>query len=104
MNPQLKSAVAEAQASLGKVLKHESTATDQSPGLQEAYQGLTSALRVVESSDRTVPSQAIELYQLSSQQAKQVCTSGLHSNGKLTCVEPAVARQQSCCDLRQRSG
>ena len=70
MNPQLKSAVAEAQASLGKVLKHESTATDQSPGLQEAYQGLTSALRVVESSDRTVPSQAIELYKLSSQQVK----------------------------------
>ncbi len=39
-------------------------------GLQEASTGLASALRVVESSDRTVPSQAIELYRQSEEAAK----------------------------------
>jgi hypothetical protein len=38
--------------------------------LQDAYLGLASALRVVEGSDRAVPSQAIELYRESSQQVK----------------------------------
>ena len=40
------------------------------PGLQDAYTGLASALRVVESGDRAVPSQAIAVYQESSQQVK----------------------------------
>jgi photosystem II stability/assembly factor-like uncharacterized protein len=39
-------------------------------GLETASTGLASALRVVESSDRTVPSQAIELYQQSDEAAK----------------------------------
>ena len=40
------------------------------PGLQDAYTGLVSALRVVESGDRAVPSQAIAVYQESSRQVK----------------------------------
>ena len=41
-----------------------------SPGLQDAYTGLASALRVVEGGDRAVPSQAIAVYRESSQQVK----------------------------------
>ncbi|MFZ0806664.1 MAG: hypothetical protein WAN03_10800, partial [Candidatus Sulfotelmatobacter sp.] len=40
------------------------------PGLQEAYAGLVSALRVVESGDRAVPSQAIAVYKELSPQVK----------------------------------
>jgi hypothetical protein len=38
--------------------------------LQEAYTGLASALRVVESGDRAVPSQAVAVYKESSEQVK----------------------------------
>lgn len=40
-------------------------------GLRAANTGLTSAMRVVESGDRTIPSQAMELYQQSSQAMNQ---------------------------------
>jgi photosystem II stability/assembly factor-like uncharacterized protein len=40
-------------------------------GLQDSYSGLASALRVVESGDRTVPSQAIALYEESSEHIKE---------------------------------
>ena len=39
-------------------------------GLDAANSGLASALRVVEGSDRTIPSQAIELYHQSDEAAK----------------------------------
>jgi hypothetical protein len=39
-------------------------------GLEAASTGLASALRVVEGGDRTVPSQAIELYHQSDEAAK----------------------------------
>jgi hypothetical protein len=45
-------------------------AADEGPGLQDAYTGLASALRVVESGDRAVPAQAIAVYKESSQQVK----------------------------------
>jgi hypothetical protein len=41
-----------------------------SPGLQEAYTGLASALQVAEGGDRAVPSQAIAVYEESSQRVK----------------------------------
>jgi photosystem II stability/assembly factor-like uncharacterized protein len=69
-HPQLKSALAEAQASLGKIRSNKENAADQPPGLQEAYTGLASALRVVEGGDRSVPSQAIAVYKESSQQVR----------------------------------
>ena len=42
----------------------------EAPGLQNAYRGLTSALRVVESGDRAVPAQAIAVFKESSPQVK----------------------------------
>ena len=67
---QLKSALAEAQSGISKILTNKEHAADESPGLQDAYTGLASALRVVESGDRAVPSQAIAVYKESSQQVK----------------------------------
>jgi hypothetical protein len=46
-------------------------AAGDTPGLQEAYTGLASALRVIESGDRVAPSQAIAVYQESSRQVKE---------------------------------
>jgi len=67
---QLKSALAEAESAIGKILTNKEHAADESPGLQDAYAGLASALRVVESGDRAVPSQAIAVYQESTPQVK----------------------------------
>jgi hypothetical protein len=69
-NAQLKSALSEAESAIGKILTNKEHAADESPGLQDAYAGLVSALRVVESGDRAVPSQAIAVYQESSPQVK----------------------------------
>jgi photosystem II stability/assembly factor-like uncharacterized protein len=67
---ELKSALAEAGSAITKILTNKEHAADEAPGLQDAYAGLASALRVVESGDRAVPSQAIAVYQESSQQIK----------------------------------
>jgi photosystem II stability/assembly factor-like uncharacterized protein len=66
----VKSAVAEARSAIGKILTNKERAGGESAGLQDAYTGLASALRVVESGDRAVPSQAIEVYEESSQQVR----------------------------------
>jgi photosystem II stability/assembly factor-like uncharacterized protein len=66
---QLKPALAEAQSAIGKILTNKENATE-GPGLQDAYTGLASALRVVEGGDRAVPSQAIAVYKESSLQVK----------------------------------
>jgi len=66
---ELKSALTEAESAIGKILTNKEHA-DEAPGLQEAYAALASALRVVESGDRAVPSQAIAVYRESSQQVK----------------------------------
>jgi photosystem II stability/assembly factor-like uncharacterized protein len=67
---ELKSALTEAGSAIGKILTNKEHAADESPGLQDAYAGLASALRVVESGDRAVPSQAIAVYKESSPQVK----------------------------------
>jgi photosystem II stability/assembly factor-like uncharacterized protein len=67
---QLKSALAETQSGIGKILTNKEHAAEESPGLQDAYTGLASALRVVENGDRAVPSQAIAVYKESSEQVK----------------------------------
>jgi len=66
---QLKPALAEAQAAIGKILANKEQAPEVA-GLKDAYTGLASALRVVEGGDRAVPAQAIAVYKESSQQAK----------------------------------
>jgi photosystem II stability/assembly factor-like uncharacterized protein len=67
-NTELKSALAEAQSSLSKILTNKENRQDQSQGLEDAYKDLASALRVVEGGDRPVPSQAVAVYKESSQQ------------------------------------
>jgi photosystem II stability/assembly factor-like uncharacterized protein len=62
----LKSTLEEVQSEIGKILTNK----QQGSGLQDAYTGLASALRVVEGGDRAVPSQAIAVYQESSQQVR----------------------------------
>ena len=65
-NPALKDALKAAQDEVGKMLTNKGD----TPGLQEASSDLASALRVVQSGDRAVPSQAIELYQEASAHTK----------------------------------
>jgi len=65
-NATLKSALAEAQIALGKILTNKGD--EQKLGLESAYRNLASALRVVEGGDRPAPSQAIAVYKESSQQ------------------------------------
>jgi hypothetical protein len=69
-NAQLKSALSEAQSAIGKIVMNKEHAAEEGPGLQEAYNGLASVLRVVENGDRAVSSQAIAVYKESSLQAK----------------------------------
>ncbi len=69
-NPGLKSTIEDANSEIGKILANKETAADRSPGLQDAYTGLASALRAVESGDRAVPSQAIAVFKEASQQVK----------------------------------
>jgi hypothetical protein len=71
-NPELKSALAEVQSEMTKILTKKDHDPERDAGLQEAYKDLASVLRVVERGERAVPSQAIAAYQESSQQVK-VC-------------------------------
>ena len=66
-NTALKSALAEAQSVVGKILTKKE---DSQLGLENAYQNLASALRVVESGDRPAPSQAVAVYKESSEQIR----------------------------------
>jgi photosystem II stability/assembly factor-like uncharacterized protein len=68
-NVTIKSSLAETQSEVENILTNKDH-SEAALGLQEAYSGLTSALRVVKSGDRSVPSQAITVYQESSSQAK----------------------------------
>jgi len=69
-NPAVKAALAEAQTEVGRIVTNKEAARSGRAGLQEAFTGLTSALRAVESGDRAVPSQAIALYDESSARIK----------------------------------
>jgi len=64
-NAALKAALAGAQSAIGKILS-DKDAAGATPGLEDAYTGLASALRVVEGGDRAVPSQALAVYNESS--------------------------------------
>jgi len=60
-DPALKSALADAQSEIGRILANKETAEGTAFGLQDACTAAASALRAVESGDRAVPSQAIAL-------------------------------------------
>jgi photosystem II stability/assembly factor-like uncharacterized protein len=63
--------VIELQAAITRIQKGSSSPPPATTGLDAANTALASALRVVEGSDRTIPSQAIELYRQSEEAAKK---------------------------------
>ena len=67
---EIKSALSDAQSAIARIVMNKERPEQEGPGLQDAYAGLASALRVVESGDRAVPSQAIAVYKESSRQVK----------------------------------
>jgi hypothetical protein len=66
----LKSAVTQLESEIGRILNGNEDLTNKVVGLGNASKGLASALNAVESGDRAVPSQAIALYEESSQALK----------------------------------
>jgi hypothetical protein len=67
----LKPALADAQLEIAKIRSNKQITPQKPGGLQDGYIELTAALRVVKGGDRAVPSQAIAVYQESSQQVKE---------------------------------
>ena len=65
----IKAALADAQTEISKIVK-PAAIPEQALGLQDAFAGMASALRVVEGGDRAVPSQAIVVYNESAQRVK----------------------------------
>ncbi|MFY9741532.1 MAG: hypothetical protein WAK21_05985 [Candidatus Sulfotelmatobacter sp.] len=68
-NSDIKSALADAQTAISKI-EGEPGAVAQAASLQDAFADMASALRVVEGGDRTVPAQAIAVYNEASQRVK----------------------------------
>jgi hypothetical protein len=66
----IKSALAEAQSEISKVTAKQGTTPGESAGLQDAFVNMVSALHVVESGDRAVPSQAVAVYNESKQRVR----------------------------------
>jgi hypothetical protein len=69
-HPQLKSAASQLEAEIRKIMAGGEDAASKTIGLENASAGLSSALAVVESGDRAVPSQALALYHESSEALK----------------------------------
>jgi hypothetical protein len=69
-NAALTKSLAAVDAEIHEILTQPDPVSGQPTGLQDAYAGLASALGVVESGDRAIPSQAIALYQESSERVK----------------------------------
>ncbi len=66
--PALKTGVSQLQDDIRKILADDASG---SMGLETAHGGLAAALRVVESSDRAIPSQAMQLFEESDRAMKQ---------------------------------
>ena len=69
-DPQLKSALNEAQIALSRISTRKQGTPGRGEGLTDATKGLASALRVVESGERAIPAQAMAVYEESHQQAE----------------------------------
>ncbi|HZP24913.1 MAG TPA: hypothetical protein VFB04_15820 [Terriglobales bacterium] len=69
-HPELLSQIRDAQSAITKIEKGEKAIPGQISGLESAGTGLAAALRVVEGSDRQIPSQAMDLYREADQLAK----------------------------------
>ncbi len=68
--PELLSQISSVQSAIEKVEKGEHAAPGAITGLESANSGLAAALRVVQSGDRAIPSQAMDLYREADQVAK----------------------------------
>ena len=66
----LRASVSAVNSEIARILSGSGEPSPNAMGLEEANRGVASALRVVESGDRAVPSQAIVLYRESSQAMK----------------------------------
>ena len=66
----IKSALVDAQTEISKIEARPGAGPGQTTGLQDAFADMASALRVVESGDRAVPSQAIAVYDEAKQRVK----------------------------------
>ena len=61
-NPELKKQVSDLTTAIDALLSGQSKSAEKAMGLEEANTALTAALHVSESSDRSIPSQALEVY------------------------------------------
>ncbi len=66
----LRSALADAQSVLSRIVVRNEVGSEHDLGLQEGYRNLASALRVVEGGDRATPEGALAVYKESSEQVK----------------------------------
>jgi photosystem II stability/assembly factor-like uncharacterized protein len=66
----IKTVLVDAQTEISKIETNPGAGPGQTTGLQDAFADMASALRVVESGDRAVPSQAIAVYDESDQRVK----------------------------------
>ena len=69
-NHTLKSNLSDAQSAIGKIVMNNEHSLQEGGGLQDGYNALVSALRVVENGDRSVPAQATAVYEESSRETK----------------------------------
>jgi photosystem II stability/assembly factor-like uncharacterized protein len=69
-HPELLSQISSLQSAITKIEKGEHSTPGAISGLESANSGLGAALRVVQSGDRAIPSQAMELYREADQSAK----------------------------------
>ncbi len=69
-HPELLSQINSVQSAIAKIEKGEHATAGTIAGLESANTGLAAALRVVQSGDRAIPSQAMELYREADQVAK----------------------------------
>ena len=67
---QVSALLTKAQSELGSMLARTESDQKKGRGLQDAYKDMASALRVVEGSDRTIPSQAVLVYKQASEDVK----------------------------------
>jgi hypothetical protein len=66
----IKPALVEAQTEISKITAKQGDGPGESAGLQDAFVNMVSALHVVESGDRAVPSQALAVYSESKQRVR----------------------------------
>jgi len=102
-NPDLKSALANAQSEISKLVTHKEIIQEQPAELKRAITTWSLLWRVVEGGDRTVPSQAIALYQVSSHRIKESIVEWIKfKTNDIARAKSTIARSRSGPDSRSR--